>query len=153
MPSLSQLAEFLDTTLDIASIPDYPNALSGVQLANVGNITHVATAVDFSSYTVHRSIELGAQLLLVHHGMFWGGLQALTVIRHHRLRDLVNHDVAVYAAHLPLDVHLEFGNNTLLAKRLGLTPNAGFARYQSVDVGVSGEADVRTAALVDGASV
>jgi len=149
MPSLEQLATFLDATLDIARIPDYPNAVNGVQLANVGDIQRIATAVDFSTETITGAIDAGARLLLVHHGMFWGGVQPLTDHRHRRLWMLVTHDVAVYSAHLPLDVHRQLGNNVLLAARLGLEPSSGFATYQSIDVGVSGESDVPTRVLAE----
>lgn len=148
MSSLAEIATFLDTTLNTAGIPDYPNALNGVQLANLGDIERVATAVDFSSQTVNAAIDLGARLLIVHHGMFWAGLQALTGRRHQQLWALVTHDVAVYSAHLPLDMHPELGNNVLLAKYLGLVPSGGFARYQAIDVGVSGDADVPTSDIV-----
>ena len=148
MPSLAELAAFLDATLSIDGIPDYPNAVNGVQLANDGPIEHVATAVDFSSTTVAGAIEVGARLLIVHHGMFWGGVQPITGHRFRRLHDLISHDVAVYAAHLPLDVHPQLGNNVLLAQRLGLTPTGGFARYQTIEVGVSGDAAVATSELV-----
>jgi dinuclear metal center YbgI/SA1388 family protein len=151
MPALAQLAEFLDTTLDIANVPDYPGALNGVQLANVGDIERVACAVDFSSETVNGAIDAGARLLLVHHGMFWSGAQPITGARHRRLWSLITHDVAVYSAHLPLDLHPRFGNNALLAERLGLTPSAGFARFETIDVGVSGTSNVKTAALADAA--
>jgi dinuclear metal center YbgI/SA1388 family protein len=149
MPALARLAEFLDTTLNIAGIPDYPNAVNGVQLENVGNIERIATAVDFSSETVTGAVNAGARLLIVHHGMFWGGVQPITAHRHQRLWSLVTHDVAVYSAHLPLDVHPELGNNALLAKRLDLTPSGGFARYQTIDVGLAGEADIPTRILAE----
>jgi dinuclear metal center YbgI/SA1388 family protein len=149
MPALEQLASYLDATLNIAAIPDYPNAVNGVQLANVGDIQRVATAVDFSSETVSGAIDAGARLLLVHHGMFWGGVQPLTAHRHKRLWMLVTHDVAVYSAHLPLDVHPELGNNVLLAARLGLQPSGGFASYQTIDVGVSGESELPTHVLAE----
>jgi dinuclear metal center YbgI/SA1388 family protein len=149
MPALEQLASFLDTTLNIAAIPDYPNAVNGVQLANIGDIQHVATAVDFSTETVAGAIDIGARLLLVHHGMFWSGVQPLTAHRHKRLWMLVTHDVAVYSAHLPLDVHAELGNNVLLAARLGLQPAGGFASYQSIDVGVSGDSNLPTRVLAE----
>jgi dinuclear metal center YbgI/SA1388 family protein len=149
MPALEQLASFLDTTLNIATIPDYPNAVNGVQLANIGDIQHVATAVDFSTETVAGAIDIGARLLLVHHGMFWSGVQPLTAHRHKRLWMLVTHDVAVYSAHLPLDVHAELGNNVLLAARLGLQPSGGFASYQSIDVGVSGDSNLPTRVLAE----
>ena len=149
MPSLAELAEFLDTTLNIAAVPDYPAAVNGVQLANVGAINRVATAVDFSSETVHGAIDAGATLLLVHHGMFWGGAQPLIGHRHQRLRALITHDVGVYAAHLPLDVHPTLGNNALLARRLDLNPSGGFAKYQSIDVGLSGTSSISTRMLAD----
>jgi dinuclear metal center YbgI/SA1388 family protein len=149
MPVLKPIAEFLDATLDIANIPDYSAALNGVQLENVGDIQRVATAVDFSTASVEGAIDAGAKLLLVHHGMFWGGVQPIVGHRHRRLWMLMTHDVAVYSAHLPLDVHPSFGNNALLAKRLGLTPSAGFGRYKTIDVGLSGESDIPTSEIAD----
>lgn len=149
MPHLATLADFLDETLDVYGIPDYPNAVNGVQLANVGEITRVAAAVDFSSATVEGAVTAGARLLIVHHGMFWSGVQPITAHRHERLRALVANDIAVYSAHLPLDVHPELGNNALLARRLGLEASSGFFRYQTIDVGVSGECDVATKVLAE----
>ena len=149
MPSLTQLTEFLDTTLNIAGIPDYPNAVNGLQLANLGDIERVATAVDFSSETVRGAINVGASLLIVHHGMFWSGVQPITDHRHRRLWELMTNDVAVYSAHLPLDVHPTLGNNALLAKRLGIEPSGGFATYQSLDVGLSGHSNVPTQTLAN----
>lgn len=152
MPALEPLASFLDTTLNCAAIPDYPNAVNGVQLSNVGIIDHVACAVDFSTETITGAIDAGAKLLIVHHGMFWGGVQPITRHRHHRLWLLMTHDVAVYSAHLPLDIHPDLGNNALLAKYLGLEPTAGFAKYQSIDVGLSGTSDIPTRAIAERAS-
>ena len=149
MPYLAEIAEFLDATLNIGTVPDYPNAVNGVQLANSGDIRHVATAVDFSSATASAAISAGAQLLIVHHGMFWSGVQPITGFRRQQLYDLLTHDVAVYSAHLPLDVHGELGNNVLLANRLGLEPSGGFARYQTVDVGVSGSSNIPTQVIAD----
>jgi len=149
MPTLHELASFLDSTLDIGAIPDYSNAVNGVQVANFGAINGVATAVDFSTDSVNGAINCGARLLLVHHGMFWGGVQPLTGHRHSRLWALLTHDVAVYSAHLPLDVHPEFGNNALLARRLGLEASGGFARYKTIDVGLSGVSNISTRVLAE----
>ena len=149
MPTVAILGEFLDATLDVANIPDYPNALNGVQLANVGDIDRVTTAVDFSTQAIDGTIAADARLLIVHHGMFWSGIQPITGPAHQRLRSLITHDIAVYAAHLPLDVHPQLGNNALLARRLGLEPSAGFARFQTVDVGLSGRSDIATADVAD----
>jgi dinuclear metal center YbgI/SA1388 family protein len=152
MPSLDVMAAFLDATLNIHGIPDYSNAVNGVQLANIGDIERVATAVDFSTETVIGAVDVGARLLLVHHGMFWGGVQPLTAHRHRRLWMLVTHDVAVYSAHLPLDVHPRLGNNALLARQLGLDPTGGFAKYQSIEVGLSGTSDIATQVVAERAS-
>jgi len=144
MPALGDISRFLDTTLRIAEIPDYPGAVNGVQLENTGDIQRVATAVDFSSDTIDGAIANRADLLLVHHGMFWGGVQPFTGYRRQRLWSLITHDVAVYSAHLPLDMHPDLGNNALLAHRLGLTPTAGFAKYHNVEIGLSGASDTPT---------
>lgn len=152
MPSLNELAAFLDATLSVSEIPDFPNAINGVQVANFGAINAVATAVDFSTESVNGAVNSGARLLIVHHGMFWGGAQPITGHRHERLWALLTHDVAVYSAHLPLDVHPELGNNALLAKRLDLVPSGGFARYQTIDVGLSGISNVPTRVLAERAS-
>ncbi len=152
MAALSRIAEYLDGLLRIEAIPDYPNAVNGVQLSNTGDIERVAAAVDFSTASVDGAVAAGARLLLVHHGMFWGGVQALTGHHYRRIAKLISHDVAVYSAHLPLDVHPEHGNNALLAKRLGLTPSGGFAPYQTIDVGLRGECDMQTRLLADRAA-
>jgi dinuclear metal center YbgI/SA1388 family protein len=152
MPALGDIAAFLDRTLDIAGVPDYPGAVNGVQLANLGDIRHVATAVDFSTQSVNGAIDAGARLLIVHHGMFWGGAQPITGFRHQRLWSLITHDVAVYSAHLPLDLHPELGNNVLLARRLGLEPTGGFASFQGREIGVSGSASLPTHTIAERAS-
>jgi dinuclear metal center YbgI/SA1388 family protein len=151
MTALATLVAELDRTLATTSIPDYPGAVNGLQLANVGDIERIATAVDFSTDTTYGAINAGARLLIVHHGMFWGGPQPIVGFRHQRLWALITHDVAVYAAHLPLDVHPTFGNNALLAQRLGLTPSGGFARFQTIDVGLSGTSELPTTHIVEGA--
>lgn len=148
MTNAAAIAGFLDELLATPDVPDYPNALNGLQLANRGDeIRRVATAVDFSSATVSGAIAGGAQMLIVHHGMFWPGLQRIVGSVHARLRHLIEHDVAVYSSHLPLDLHADVGNNVLLARRLDLVAGSGFASTRGVDVGVRGEADESTAAL------
>jgi dinuclear metal center YbgI/SA1388 family protein len=149
VPSAAQLSAYLDTLLRSSEIPDYPNALNGLQLQNGGEIAHVAAAVDFSSYTVDETIAKGANFLIVHHGMYWAGPQAIIGQVYSRLSRLLANDVAVYGSHLPLDAHPSLGNNVLLARELGLVPQAGFARFKTIEIGVSGSADVPTAALVE----
>lgn len=149
MPTLSAIADHLDQLLRTREIPDYPPALNGVQLENRGEIVKVAAAVDFSRRVVEQTIATGANLLLVHHGMFWGGLRPISGQLYDRIAPLLQHDVAVYASHLPLDAHPELGNNVLLARELGLEPSGGFARYQTIDIGVQGAAAIPTEVLVE----
>src|SRR5436309_13203052 len=98
MPALAELAGYLDTTLRISSIPDYANAVNGVQLENLGDIHRIATAVDFSTETALGAINAGARLMIVHHGMLWSGAQPITGHRHQRLWALSTQHVAVSAA-------------------------------------------------------
>jgi dinuclear metal center YbgI/SA1388 family protein len=149
---LSDIASHLDALLRVAEVPDYPNAINGVQFAHRGPVRAVASAVDASERTIQGAAATGANLLLVHHGLFWGGLQPLTGFRHTRVRLLLEHDIAVYSAHLPLDVHATFGNSLLLAKHLGLEASGGFAHFQGVACGVSGTARMPTSRLVESLS-
>lgn len=146
---LAEIVEHLDTLLRTREIADYPNALNGLQLESRRPVGRVAAAVDFSSVTVRAAIDQKADLLLVHHGMFWGGLQPIRGPHFERIAALIDAGVAVYASHLPLDMHQELGNNVLLARALGLEPTAGFARYGSADIGVSGDTDLATDQLAD----
>ena len=149
MATTAEVAGYLDTLLETANVPDFPNAINGLQLSNSGRVTKVAACVDFSSRAVSRAAEEGANLLLVHHGMFWGGLRPLTGAAHARLRTLIESDIAVYSSHLPLDRHPQFGNNVLLSRKLGLEPSGEFARYNNISIGVRGESDLSTTELLE----
>jgi dinuclear metal center YbgI/SA1388 family protein len=105
-------------------------------------------AVDASRAAITEAAVSGANLLIVHHGLFWGGVQPMTGIVYEKYRALLSADIAVYATHLPLDVHAELGNNARLARALDLTPDSGFARFKTIDVGVSGVAHESTADIV-----
>jgi dinuclear metal center YbgI/SA1388 family protein len=144
---LQEVADLLDALLRTAEVPDYPGALNGIQVEHSGPVRRCAVAVDASLATIRGAASTGANLLIVHHGLFWGGAQRVRGRAYERLRELFANDIAVYASHLPLDLHPTLGNNALLAQALGLTPAAGFARFQSVAVGVMGTADVETISL------
>ena len=147
MTDLATIAGHLDALLGTDAIPDYSGAFNGVQLSNEGPIRRIAASVDVSRRVIDTAIRSEANLLLVHHGMMWGGPQRITGATYDRLRLLIAHNVAVYASHLPLDAHPKFGNNVLFAQTLGLEPAGGFARYRTIDVGVRGECDRETAEL------
>ena len=146
--TIADIAQHLDVVLRITEIPDFPGALNGIQVETETPITRIAAAVDARERTIRAAVDAGANLLLVHHGLFWSGAQPLRGAFLRRVRLLVQHDIAVYSAHLPLDMHPELGNNVLLARELGLEPSDGFARYKTVDIGVAGTSNVPTAELV-----
>lgn len=146
--ALADLAAYLDAELALATTPDYPPALNGVQVGHRGPVTRIAAAVDASHQTIAMAADAGANLLLVHHGLFWGGLRPLVGAHEARIRALFAHDIAVYSAHLPLDAHATFGNSALLARELGLTVTGGFAKHQHIFCGVRGEADASTEGLI-----
>ncbi len=147
--SLPDLSSRLDALLRTADTPDFPPALNGVQVAHRGPVTKIAAAVDCSAATIRAAVDAGANLLMVHHGLFWGGLQPLTGHHLERVRLLLDNDVALYSSHLPLDAHETLGNSRLLAAELGLDASAGFARHETIDCGVSGFCDLPTSELVD----
>ncbi|HEX7123625.1 MAG TPA: Nif3-like dinuclear metal center hexameric protein [Gemmatimonadaceae bacterium] len=143
------LASRLDELLRTRDIPDYPGALNGLQCDHRGPVIRLGAAVDLSQRTIALAAERGVNFLIVHHGMFWGGVQPITGPWYARLRLLFDHDIAVYSSHLPLDAHPDIGNNVLLARALGLTPSRPFAYFQGTAIGVAGDSDVETGALVD----
>jgi dinuclear metal center YbgI/SA1388 family protein len=145
---LQEIVSYLDGMLDTRGVPDYPAALNGLQFENAGAIHRIAAAVDFSSRAVSGAIEQGADLLLVHHGMFWGGVRPVIGITRDRIRQLIEHDIAVYSSHLPLDRHPDIGNNVLLAKELELEPTYPFASYNGVAIGLRGSCDLESDDLV-----
>jgi dinuclear metal center YbgI/SA1388 family protein len=149
MATITEIASHLDELLHTAEIPDYSNALNGIQVETDAEITRVAAAVDARERTIASAIEVGANLLIVHHGMFWGGLQPLRGPNLRRVRSIITSKLALYSSHLPLDAHPDLGNNVLLARELGLTPSSGFARYKTIDIGVAGESDIPTAQLIE----
>src|SRR2546421_1994723 len=144
---LAVVVSFLDRYLRIAEVADAATALNGLQVANGGTINRAAAAVDLCDATVQMAAQQGADLLLVHHGLFWGGLQPLTGRTYRRVAGLINHNIALYSAHLPLDVHPEVGNNALLAQRLGVARRGEFGEEYGMRIGVWGEVDVPRAAL------
>jgi dinuclear metal center YbgI/SA1388 family protein len=147
MAELRDIVRFLDEELNTGGINDYPGALNGLQLANRGAVQHVAASVDFSTVVVKEAVARKADLLILHHGMFWTGPKPIVDAAYERLSLLFANDIAVYSSHLPLDLHAKYGNNVLLAREFGLTPSGGFASSQGVMIGVSGTSNVPTSEL------
>ena len=138
--SLSSLVSYLDQYLRISEVPDEANAVNGLQVLNrSGQVGRIVAAVDASLATIVGAGEpLPPALLLVHHGLFWDGNVPLTGRRYRRVRALFDGDIALYSAHLPLDVHAEVGNNHELARLLGLREVQPFDLYRGIPIGVQG---------------
>lgn len=118
--ALMDIVGFLDRELRVAEIADYAGALNGLQLANEGRVERIVAAVDASLSVIEAAAEGGPGLLVVHHGMFWQGAQAVTGAFYRKLKTAMDAGLAVYSSHLPLDIHPDWGNNALLAKAIGL---------------------------------
>jgi len=118
--SLISIVRHCDKLLHTAEAQDYDGAANGLQVENRGSVTKIAAAVDASLATVGLAVAAKADLLLVHHGLFWGKTHPWTGKRYQLLRKLLDHDVAVYSSHLPLDAHPRLGNNARLCAALKL---------------------------------
>jgi dinuclear metal center YbgI/SA1388 family protein len=139
---LGTLASYLDSLLRISETPDSQGAANGLQVANRGDITRIVAAVDASQATIDAVAAGGdGALILVHHGLFWDGKVAVTGRRYRRLRTLFDHDLALYSAHIPLDLHPDLGNNVALADLLGVPVHGWFGEYKGVQLGVWGEVE------------
>ncbi len=132
---LESLVQYLDGYLGVAEHPDYGTALNGLQVGGPVEVRKIVAAVDASQTTIDRAADLGADLLLVHHGLFWDGLRPVTGRAYRRLRSLLDADMAVYSCHLPLDGHAEVGNCILLTRALGLEPAGRLGSYEGADLG------------------
>lgn len=135
---LSQVVAWLDRTLSVPSFSDVSN--NGLQIARRGaDVTHIAFGVDASLQTVRRAVEVGAQLLVVHHGISWGGgMKRLTDGLYEIVRTAAEADLALYAVHLPLDANRKYGNNYELARYLGLKNLKPAFVYHGETIGVTG---------------
>ena len=130
------LVRWLDDTLAIDAFED--PSLNGLQVEGTDEIAKVAVAVDASLSTFEQAAEVGADMLIVHHGLFWGGAEPVRGMMGRRLRYLLERDINLYAAHIPLDAHRELGNNWGLARILGMTELAPFGTWAGTPIGVKG---------------
>lgn len=144
---LSDVVKYLDEYLSVDEIPDFPNALNGLQVDGPERVASVAVAVDATEATIRGAVDAGADLLLVHHGLFWDGNKPVTGRRYRRLSALMDGGVALYAAHLPLDVHPDVGNNAVLARELGLEVEGRFGEYEGMELGVWGTLQLKRETL------
>ncbi len=141
--ALETLTDYLDRYLRIREVPDENGAVNGLQVASSGWVGGIIAAVDASQATIDGVVAAAARfeappLVLVHHGLFWDGNLPVTGRRYRRLSALMRHDIPLYSAHIPLDVHPEVGNNAVLAQLLGLQQLETFDSYKGIPMGVQG---------------
>ena len=148
---LAEITAYLNDLLHISAVPDYPNAINGLQMENHrGEVTKIVAAVDAHLPVVRQAVARGADLLLVHHGLFWSGAQPVTGSLFEKMKTCVDNNLAIYSAHLPLDGHLEMGNSILLGKALKLEAAwETFFPFKGYNIGVRAEVDVSRNILAD----
>lgn len=153
---LNDIVAWLDNYLRIREVPDSSGAVNGLQVANEGRIDRVIAGVDASQAMIDGVVtrlaredgdvgfsgdhDHASPLVLVHHGLFWDGNLPVTGRRYRRLRTLLANDIALYSAHIPLDLHPEVGNNVVLAGLLGMPVEGWFGMHRGVAIGVWGTA-------------
>jgi dinuclear metal center YbgI/SA1388 family protein len=135
---LESLVQYMDEYLGVTGHPDYSGALNGLQVGGPEAVERIVVAVDASEASITEAAARGADLMIVHHGLFWGGLRPLTGRNLRRVRGLLENRIALYSCHLPLDGHPEVGNSALLARAIGLQLEGRFAAYQGAEVGWHG---------------
>ena len=148
MAKLKDIASYLDGLLKINKIPDYPGALNGLQLQGGNPIRRIASAVDAALPVIREAVKLKSDLLIVHHGLFWGGSQRIEGALYEKLKLAMDAKMAIYSCHIPLDVHPKFGNNTLLAKAIGLSKPSPFLEWQGIRTGLCFKVDMQRKTLL-----
>ena len=148
MVSLSDIVSYTDEFLRIREIGDWDNALNGLQIENSGRVTRIGAAVDVSTRILTKAAKKNIDLLIVHHGLFWPGLQPVTSALRRQLQLAFEEDIALYSAHLPLDVHPKVGNNAQLIATLGLKSAEPFLEEKGQPVGLKARASIPCSDLV-----
>ncbi len=134
--SLQQIVSFCDKTLKTAEVEDWSGARNGLQVENNGRVTRIAATVDASLATVEMAIAARADLLIVHHGLFWNATVPWTGKKRTLLKTLLDNNLAVYSSHLPLDCHPKLGNNAQLSKALGFKRTEPFFFEKGRNIGL-----------------
>ena len=135
MVKLESLLQYLNEYLEVEGFPDFRGAENGLQVDGPAEIGGIATAVDASEAVIRRATAAGADLLIVHHGLFWDRQTRVAGPRFRKLKLLLDGPTALYGAHLPLDAHAEVGNCAVLCRELGWTPSGRFGSFEGRDLG------------------
>ncbi len=148
MTTLSEIVDYTNDYLRVEEIEDWPNALNGLQIENSGKVSKIGAAVDVSTRALTAAAQKNIDLLIVHHGLFWPGLQTVTGSLRRQLKIAFENDLALYSAHLPLDVHPKVGNNAQLAAALGLKSTKRFLKEKGESVGLKAKTSMSRDVLI-----
>lgn len=141
-PALHRLAAYADKLLHHRDIADWSGAKNGLQIENDGRLVKIAAAVDASERTLLAAARAKVSLLIVHHGLFWSEISPITGFNRRKLKIALDHNLALYSSHLPLDAHPTLGNNILLAQALGLKNLRPFFEEKGTVLGRVGTLDL-----------
>lgn len=134
---LSKITAYADRLLRTVKTEDWPGAVNGLQVENNGKITRLAAAVDASWTVLKMAVAAQADLLIVHHGLFWAPSHPWTGKRYAQIKLLLDRNLAVYSSHLPLDIHPVHGNNAQLCRALGFKPAEPFFHDRDQWLGIA----------------
>lgn len=135
----NELVRYLDEYLSIGLFSSIDPSLNSLVVGGPDKeVSKIAFAVDACQRTFDLALEWGADMLIVHHGLYWGRPIAVTGPHYSRIKKLLDGKLDLYVAHLPLDAHPSVGNNAVMASLLGLVDIEPFARFKGVDIGLQG---------------
>ena len=147
-PGCREVARWLDDFLSVTEVEDHPFALNGLQVDGRREVSRIGAATDACRATIDLAVEADCDLLLVHHGLFWGGPRPFVGPAYERVRRLVASGMGLYSAHLPLDLHPVVGNNVLLAAEFALRGVERFGSFKgNQGIGVIGDLEMSRAEL------
>jgi dinuclear metal center YbgI/SA1388 family protein len=134
--ALNALVNYCNQRINCVGFPDYPKALNGLQVENAGTVTHIGAAVDAGRLPFEKAVAAGVDFLIVHHGLFWNPPIPLTGNAYNKIQLLLQNNIALYSAHLPLDAHPEIGNNACIAHHLEAEIDSFIFPFEGRPIGV-----------------
>jgi len=136
--SLAEIVAYCEELLAHDTVADWPNALNGLQVENSGRVSKIGAAVDACEATLAMAVGRGVDLMVVHHGLFWSGVQRIKGPTYRKLKLALGADLALFSSHLPLDLHPRLGNNARLVAALGLEEVEPFFPEKGALLGLKG---------------
>lgn len=136
MVRLEEIVAYCDERTELPKIKDYPQAFNGLQFEGHTDVSKIGAAVDAGLEAFKIAAKLQIDFLIVHHGLFWEPPIPLTGVNKEKVKLLLENEISLYSAHLPLDAHLEIGNNIGIARALQLKATGRFMEHEGVEIGL-----------------